>query len=176
MRASLRVLWLSVCAPVMLAAQGSSSVLRGRVMEGADSLMPVANAEVELVGTGYRRITDARGVFVFSDAPVGEYDVLVRRLGYKAERRSVTLRSGDATVADFRLMRVVQTLTEVTVEGRRLKVPARFGEVYERAAHGWGKFFTRDDIQARNPTDVKALLSAIPGVLINDRGITFQRC
>ena len=39
-----------------------------------------------------------------------------------------------------------------------------------------GKFITEDDIARRNPPDVKALLGDIAGVLVNDRGITFQRC
>ena len=165
-----------VLASAALAAQGSGTTLRGRVVEAVDTLQGIGAVEVEILGAGLRRSTDRDGSYLFVNVPEGAFDVTARFIGYKSDKKRVAVRNGETAVVNFQLSRVTQTLTEVTVEGRRLKVPARFGEVYERASHGWGKFFTREDIQARNPMDVKSLLSAIPSVLINDRGITFQRC
>jgi hypothetical protein len=50
------------------------------------------------------------------------------------------------------------------------------GIAYQRAARGWGKLFTRKDVEERSPSDLKSLLGTLPAVLINDRGVTFQRC
>ena len=56
-----------------------------------------------------------------------------------------------------------------------MKVPPLYGEIYARASR-WGKLFTREEIDQRNPFDLKSLLATLPGVHVNDQGITFERC
>jgi outer membrane cobalamin receptor len=88
----------------------------------------------------------------------------------------VVLEAGRASEQNIELHRHPNALTEVRIEGRMLKVPARFEDVYARAAHEHGTFFTRQDIDKLNPYDVQSLLSLVPTVYPNDRGVTFQRC
>lgn len=57
-----------------------------------------------------------------------------------------------------------------------LKVPARFEDVYARAAHEHGTFFTRQDIDKLNPLDVGSLLDRVPSVYMSGNTPVFARC
>jgi hypothetical protein len=69
-----------------------------------------------------------------------------------------------------------QALTEVTISGKRVMVEARFADAYQRLGRANGDFFTREGMDSLHAVDMKSLLQMIPGVLVNDRGITFLRC
>ena len=170
----------TVPAPLAAAARAqrargtASGVLSGRVTQAGDTL-GVAGAQIELLGTSVLHWADNDGRFRFQ-VPPGYYDVRVRMLGYqpwKARMEFADGRSDDRTIP---LKRLPNVLTEVRIEGRPVKVPARFEDVYRRGALGFGKFFTREDIERLHPFDVQALLQTIPGILVDDRGVRFQRC
>jgi hypothetical protein len=167
-------------APAETEARRSSITSRGAVVSGRitpeHDTVGIPGVEVELVGTGMRRYADGKGQFRFAGVAEGSYDIRVRSLGYKPWVAHVDLLDGRIYEEDIALQRVATALTEVRIEGRQVKVPARFEEVYQRAALGYGKFFTKEDIDRLNPPDVKSLLSTMPAVLASDRGITFQRC
>lgn len=172
------VLALNLMLPRAAAAQEppERTELRGRVSLLGDTAVPVVAAEVELLSSGQRAVTDRDGRFRFAEVRPGEHELRVRRLGHKSATRRVVVEAGKVNTADVELQRAAAELSEVVIEGRRVKVPPRYGAVYERAARGWGKLFTREDIEQRNPSDLKALLATLPGVQTNDRGVTFQRC
>jgi hypothetical protein len=164
--------------PNVVAAQEPSgrAELRGRVSLAGDTAVPIVAADVELVSTGLRVVTDRDGLFRFASVTPGEYELRVRRLGHTSATRRVVVGAEGVNTADVELERAMAELSKVVIEGRRVKVPPRFGAVYERASRGWGKLFTREDIQQRNPVDLKTLLATLPGVQVNDRGLTFHRC
>jgi hypothetical protein len=88
----------------------------------------------------------------------------------------VVLEGGRSYEQAVELHRHPHALTEVRIAGRMVKVPARFEDVYARAAHEHGTFFFRQDIDKLNPYDVGSLLNLVPTVYTNDRGVTFRRC
>jgi hypothetical protein len=165
-------------APVELGAQTPSagSVLSGRITQAGDTTIGVGGAEVEIVGTALRRYANRDGLFRFADVPAGTYELRVRMLAYQPATVRVVLEEGRLLQQNIALLRLPNALTEVRIEGRMVKVPARFEEVYARAARGTGKFFTRKDIEELNAFDVPSLLNQVPTVQANDRGVTFQRC
>lgn len=165
-------------APIQSSAQApsGSSVLSGRVTQAGDTTIAVGGADVEIVGTALRRFANGEGRFRFKDMLPGTYELCVRRLGYEPASLRVVLEGGRSYEQAVDLHRHPNALTEVRIEGRMLKVPARFEDVYARAAHEHGTFFTRKDIDKLNPYDVQSLLNLVPTVYANDRGITFQRC
>ena len=154
-------------------AQAPTHVVRGRIFEVADTTRPVVGAQVELLGKAVR--TNNEGVFRLREVPPGDHELRVLRLGFKGVTRSVTV-AADSAIVDVALERNTPELTEIVIEGRRVWVPPRLGEVYERAARGWGTLFTADDIKERNPVDLKSLLNTVPGVYTGDRHVTFIRC
>lgn len=70
----------------------------------------------------------------------------------------------------------VQTLPTVKVAGRMVSVPGRYAAAYKRAAAGRGFYVTREEIAATNPQDLESILSRVPTVQVNDRGVSFSRC
>jgi hypothetical protein len=165
-------------APSQSSAQApsGSSVLSGRVTQAGDTTIAVGGAEVEIVGTALRRYANDEGRFRFEDMLPGTYELRVRRLGYEPASLRVVLEGGRSYEQAVALPRHPHALTEVRINGQMLKVPARFEDVYARAAHEHGTFFTRKDIERLNPFDVQSLLMLVPTVNVNDRGVGFQRC
>lgn len=173
-------LGVALAAPLAsVAAQAPATVseaaVGGRVTPLGDSV-GIPGVEVELVGSGMRRNTDRNGQFRFDDVPVGSYLLHARAMGYLPWVAHVDVQVGRGNAQNIVLQRVPTPLTEVRIEGHLVKVPARFEDVYRRGARGFGRFFTREDIERLNPLDVKSLLATIPTVQMNDRGVTFQRC
>jgi hypothetical protein len=136
----------------------------------------VVGAELELAAIGMREYAGTGGRFRFPAVPPGAYELRVRRLGYQSTTRRVVLDAGQRLDLDVALERFPHVLTEVVVEGRRLKVPARYEAVYARAARGWGRFFTRLDIERLNPLDLTSLFATVPGVDFIGGRICFKRC
>jgi hypothetical protein len=167
-----------VVAPMESPAQTRSggSVLSGRVTQAGDTTIGIVGAHVEIVGTSLRRYANGDGRFSFADMQPGSYELRIRRLGYESASLRVALEEGRSAEQNIELRRHPNALTEVRIEGRMVKVPARFEEVYARAAKGDGKFFTRDDIEKLNASDVRSLLNLVPTVYVNDRVVTFERC
>lgn len=153
----------------------SGGLLHGRVVVAGDTL-PVAGAEVDIVGADRRRTTDAEGRFQFVSVPAGSYTLRVRLPGFMPTTKAFQIADDEWLALPVRLRRLTSSLETVRIEGKVLKVPVRYADVYARAARGWGKFFTRDDIERRQPLDLVSMLTTMPGVLVNDRGLTFQRC
>jgi hypothetical protein len=77
---------------------------------------------------------------------------------------------------DVALRRPPNTLTQVRIEGKAVKVPARYEDVYRRGANGLGTFITREEIERLNPVDVTSLFYRIPGVHVGSHGVQFMRC
>jgi hypothetical protein len=153
-----------------------SGILSGRVTQAGDTTIGVGGADVEIVGTGLRKYADGEGRFRFADIAPGTYEFRVRSLGYQATVLRLVVEEAHSPVRNIELRRLPNALTEVRIEGRMVKVPARFEEVYARAAKGEGTFFLRQDIDRLNPFDVQSLLNMVPTARINDRKISFARC
>ena len=177
-RAMLAVASLFVIATDQIVAQGSKSgaEVSGRVTQTGDTSIAVAGADVEIVGIGLHRVSNSAGRFVFAEVPAGDYEIRARKVGYRPVVLQLAVKAGMSYRQDIEFKRLPQTLTEVRIDGRLLKVPVRFADAYIRASHGVGKFFTRDDIAQLSPIDVNSLLNWVPTVRATDRGVIFPRC
>ena len=175
-RVALAVAILAASSPARAQTPGGTTVLSGRVTQAGDTTIAVGGADVEILGTALRGYANGEGRFRFPDMLPGTYELRVRRLGYEPVTLRVALEDGRSYDHAVELHRHPNALTEVRIEGRMVKVPARFEDVYARAAHEHGTFFTRQDIEKLNPLDVGSLLNLVPTVYANSRGVTFQRC
>ncbi|HEU4589176.1 MAG TPA: SusC/RagA family TonB-linked outer membrane protein [Gemmatimonadales bacterium] len=110
-------------------APGSVS---GRVTE-AKTGQPIAQAEVLLPQARRQTTTGDDGRYRFGDVPPGTYTVAVRRIGYAAATRSVTVGDGEEVVVDLALTPVATRLEEVvttaTGDQRRVELGNVIGEV-----------------------------------------------
>jgi hypothetical protein len=118
----------SIAVTLRTIAQGLSPVVvrvrEDRDMKGSAELLglvvdtagnPVAEANVQLVGSDRAGETRENGGFLFRPLPAGPYVVRVRKLGYTPQSVTVQLREGDERELVVRLHPLPQTLDAVHV-------------------------------------------------------------
>ncbi|HEX5074282.1 MAG TPA: SusC/RagA family TonB-linked outer membrane protein [Gemmatimonadaceae bacterium] len=98
-----------------LRAQGTGSV-SGRVVDSTTQ-QPVANAQVQVVGTQIGGLTRLDGRYFLQGVAVGPQRIRVTRIGFGAQEAPVTVTAGGTATADFTLSAVAATLSEVVVTG-----------------------------------------------------------
>jgi len=111
----LMALTLLLGAPAALFAQQAGTVM-GRVI--GPNAQPIANAQVQVVGTNRGTITDARGMFQLVNVPVGPRQVRVSSVGYRSVTESVNVVAGETAQLEFTLAVSAVALDEVVVTGR----------------------------------------------------------
>ena len=79
---------------------------------------PIADAQVMIVNTGHRAITDANGTFTITGVPAGRYEMRVVRIGEVPRTVLIDVASGE-TVANVQLTRAAIDLGGVTVSASR---------------------------------------------------------
>ncbi len=100
--------------PSVAAAQG------GRVtgtVTGAGS-RPVADAQVVIINTAFRAVTDANGTYSITGIPSGRYELRVARIGEVPRTILIDVTSGE-TVANVQMTRAAIDLGGVTVSASR---------------------------------------------------------
>jgi Ca-activated chloride channel family protein len=89
--------------------------IEGRVRDQAGS--PIANAQVFLVGTSLRTVTDTSGAYRLPQVPVGTYTIRAAFIGYRStEVTGVPVRKGKVTRVDLILEQAAVELSEITVQ------------------------------------------------------------
>jgi len=104
---------LSLSVPALVRAQ--SGAVSGKVL-AADSITPVAGAEVRIIGVG-RVTTKLDGTYRLIGA-TGTHDIVVTARGFRSARRALPVADSD-TVVDFMLVPNPIPLSEVVTIGRR---------------------------------------------------------
>jgi hypothetical protein len=151
------------------------AALQGRVLDATDS-GAVAWAEVQVIGTNLIARADGRGNFRLSGIPASAKEFSARSLGYARLTQSEEFVPGAALRRDIYMMRIPHTLTQMVIQGRSMRVPRSFEQIYRRGARGFGTFITHEQIDSLNPPDLKTILGAVPGVYTNERGMYFLKC
>jgi hypothetical protein len=101
------------------AAAGSSNgtnigTLQGTV-RAAPTDAPLPYAVILIPTLGIERFSGANGFFMLGNVPVGSHEVVIRRLGFVPERRTVTIATAQTTVLDVRLAQVPVRLSSMLV-------------------------------------------------------------
>jgi TonB-linked SusC/RagA family outer membrane protein len=104
---------LVVAAPLVAAAQ-QPAVVTGRVTDRSTQ-QPVAGATVRVVGTSRAVQTNDQGTYRLTGVPAGRADVQALRIGFAAQRQSLTITAGQTATLDFALDPTATTLDVVQV-------------------------------------------------------------
>lgn len=153
---------LVITTEANVTASAAPGIIMGTVTD-ASTKRPVVGATVILDGNA-SRITRDDGVFRFGDVAPGAHTITVRRLGYAAATRRVTV--GDAATAsvDVALTVAANTLDQVVVTGT--VIPTE-----RRALPNAISVVTAQDIEQRGITNIDQLFRGdIPGVFGQSRG------
>jgi hypothetical protein len=178
------VAWLIACASGVvslaspLGAQAPRVTLVGSVRDSAGS--PLPGVEVWLRGSDLYTHTADNGGFRLPGAPQGAARVTVRRMGFESTTFDLQLRAGQTDSLVVSLSMVATALAGMSVEEegntRSKRLLAGF---WERRSRGFGHFFTREEIDARDPhefTDIVRTTAGVSIVTINGRqSIRFSR-
>lgn len=143
-----------------LAAQGT---VTGRVTD-AQTKQPLQQAQVTLVGSTRRVLTNADGQYRLVNVPNGGEEIRVAFIGYRSTTQAVTVANGEQTV-DFALTAAPVGLEAVTVTAT--------GEAAKRETGNAAAQITMDAIKDAPTTDMAdALNSRVPGVVVQESGGT----
>ncbi|URC13605.1 TonB-dependent receptor [Flavobacterium sp. B183] len=94
-------------------AQETNSV--SGIISGDGHQLQLAN--VHLVGTKYRSVTDSLGYYNFENVPVGNYTLQVSLVGFQTSKKKIDVRKGTVQAYDFELDDTDNQLNEVVVSG-----------------------------------------------------------
>ncbi len=144
-------------------AQVATGGIQGQLLDRV-SRMPVAGAEVFVLGQGPSHTSDANGRFRHVGLRSGYYVVEIRRIGYAQGTWEVRVDEGELSSHEFELEPVPATLAPVTVEGER---KTWFKEFEERRASRRGQYITFEDIEHRKVSTLADLLRPLNGVRIS---------
>lgn len=177
------LIWLLslVCIPGGAAAQvaaGSPSArVNGRVTD-QQTKRPVPGAIVSIDGVEGRVLTDDRGAFVIDAIPAGARALTVEMIGYATRTEVVRLRGGAIHDVDILLSGQAIALDPIDVRVRSGFLQA--SGFYEREEASTGDFFSREEIERRNATELTDILRDVPGARIHlletgQRHVRFNR-
>ena len=152
-----------------------TTTLTGRVLEGGSG-KPIDRAVVLLNGNAVA-VSEDDGRFRVSGVPIvwGSNQVLVGGLSYADEITELWIADPNETFELSVTLRPLPIeLAGIVVEGDRtlLSFNRRMQPFYERRERGFGRFFTRLEIEERNPIEFTDLMRGVPGVLLTQVGLS----
>jgi hypothetical protein len=142
--------------------------ISGTVKDSAGT--PIPGVEVVLLQTRGGVYSDSVGVFRLINIPAGKRELHFRRLGFAPKSMDAEIAEGQTLSLAVVLEASATVIEGMTVEEitRRRQVLADF---YDRSSRGFGHFFTREQIEKRNPMNLSDMMRLIPGArLIPLRG------
>jgi hypothetical protein len=140
-----------------LAAQQTSGKLEGTVTDQAG--VPIANAQVLIVGTSFGTVTNDKGYYFLNNVPVGSYAVRAQFIGFApAEVRGVRVLGGQTVTADIKMEASAVTVTAVRVESYTNAIVPRDQVASKSIVSG-------DLVNDLPVDDVRAIIAVQPGVV-----------
>ena len=134
---ALAVLLAALCIPLLSANAQTTGSVRGRVID-ARSGRPVTDAAVTISGTSLGSVSNQAGDYVINGVPEGARSVVIRRIGYLRQTRSITVGAGAATQVNFSMGESATQLDQIVVTGT--------GGAAERKTLGNSKRYSRGPI------------------------------
>lgn len=125
----------------------------------------LAGVQITIRGASLVAETDLDGRFELGKIRPGMLSLRFRRLGFRPDTVDLLVLGGTVVPLDVTLERLAVSLTPVVVRGRTELTGWRQG-FYQRRESGGGHFFTREDIEKRNPSLMTDMFRMIPGVTI----------
>jgi hypothetical protein len=151
-----------------LATPGPSvakGVVRGVVYSLDDR--PMNGTRVEAPMSGAAVVTKEDGTFTLEGVPTGTQLLVVRHLGFEPTRLSVNVTTRQPVEVRVTMGPQVNLLDPVLVTARANYALEKNGFIARRR-QGWGKYFTREDIEQRNPYNLSDVLRDIPGIRVSN--------
>ena len=161
-------------------AEADGARVIGQLLDQATGAA-VSEAEVDLVASGLRTLSDRNGMFVFPEAPPGEEVLRIRHVAYGEQTKELLLEPGKAYRIDGRL-----SLVPIEIEGIEVRATTRdwfrrMDGLRWRMELGWSSdYILADDLERRGYPPLADALREVPGIRVRGTGlrrrITIRRC
>jgi hypothetical protein len=145
--------------------------LTGRVINAAGA--PVANARVDVQGTGAAALSRQDGSFGFTDLPSGTQQVVVRQLGFQPVEVPVELSGRTPKQITVTLAKPAPVLEAVAVTAERNAAGLDQVGFNRRHKSGFGYFMTTEEIENRQATRMTDLFRTIPSLRVVPSGMDY---
>jgi Predicted outer membrane protein len=168
LRMSARTTKIALALAALLANAGplcaqSKATLSGSVRSDSAG-QPLSNAEVSIPSLRMKARTDSSGRFRIDDIKPGDYDVLIRRLGFAPLRLAMTFLPDETTAQQFELSPSGYQLEKIRVRAadtaRSLYVD-NIGGFERRRRSGFGSFIGAEELQAARERQMTTVLETI---------------
>jgi len=148
-----------------LSAQ-STGKIEGRVRDQAGA--PIANAQVQVVGTAFNATTNPQGYYFINNVTAGTVALQANFIGFKGTRvEGIRVLSGQTITQDFALERSVVELQEVTVQTATVPLVPRDEVATKQRVDG--------EFVDKLPVDrVNQVLALQPGIVASASGNTIS--
>lgn len=137
--------------------------IRGMVRDSTGQ--GIIGVQITMPGTSLVVESDDSGRFELAKVRPGMLALRFRRLGFQPDTVEFLVLAGKTIPLDVTLSRLTLMLSPVVITGRAELTGWRAG-FYQRRDVGTGHFFTREDIDKRNPSQMSDMLRMIPGVTV----------
>jgi len=128
--------------------------------------LPIAEAQLRIVGAASRVRSDSLGRFALADLPAGTQVLEVRHIGYLPAKLPVELRGRRTISQEVRLQRIV-SLDSIRVVAQR----SRYKDFEQhKQFNSFGRFLAVDDIERRAPFETSDLVQSTPGFSVVGQG------
>lgn len=125
----------------------------------------IIGAQVTMPGTSLVAESDDSGRFELAKIRPGMLSLRFRRLGYEPDTVDLLVLAGKTIPLEVTLSRLAVSLTPIVITGRAVLTGWRAG-FYQRKEVGAGHYYTREDIEKRNPSQMTDMFRMIPGVTV----------
>jgi outer membrane receptor for ferrienterochelin and colicins len=75
----------------------------------------IDKASIEIIGTDYTNQTDSLGSYIFRNVPQGNYKIEVSTVGFKTQRKNISIQTAKQIQLNFELQTEDNELNEVVV-------------------------------------------------------------
>jgi outer membrane receptor for ferrienterochelin and colicins len=116
LKISLFALAIFINSLTVKAQQETDAVIIGHVVAYGEHI-PFVNIYLE--NTNYGTTTDATGHYMMIDLPEGKFTLVAKMIGYKTEKRPITLKAGETIEIKFELEEEVMKVDEVVITGTK---------------------------------------------------------
>jgi TonB-dependent starch-binding outer membrane protein SusC len=93
-----------------------TGIVRGQVTDAATS-QPVADVQIQVIGTSLTVTTKSNGQYLFTAVPVGRHTLTARLIGFATAQQEADVASGQAVEVNFSIKAVAVSLDAVVVTG-----------------------------------------------------------
>jgi hypothetical protein len=145
--------------------------LTGRVINAAGA--PVANARVDVQGTGAAALSREDGSFGFTDLPSGTQALVVRQLGFEPVEVAVELSGRAPKQVTVTMAKPARVLDPVAVVAEKSKAGLDQVGFTRRQKSGFGYFMTTEDIESRQATRMTDLFRTVPSLRVVPSGMDY---